>query len=262
MRIWRLGEGALSIEQFLLVNFGMDLLIVLTAQRAVSLVRLGPAVCSALAGAAVALAVHIRPLPEWARMACAVLCAGVMAAAAAPTLRPRPLGRLWLAICLVGAALGGGLLAMGRTGPGSLAWSLPVAALCCLAGTQRRSRGQARRLSLRLKIREREVTLLALEDTGNRLTEPMTGLPVAVIERAALREALGEEALLSLEREGKALCFMSLGGGGAMACFYPERASYRRGGRWVRCGAFCAAIYPHMLADGECRALLPAGVCE
>ncbi|MFR6027787.1 MAG: sigma-E processing peptidase SpoIIGA, partial [Christensenellales bacterium] len=59
----------------------------------------------------------------------------------------------------------------------------------------------------------------ALIDTGNRLREPMSGLPVLIAEASLLDGLLGGELAPGLTRQ---VAFGGLGGCGTVRCFHPD----------------------------------------
>ena len=52
---------------------------------------------------------------------------------------------------------------------------------------------------IKIKINGKEKTLDAMVDTGNMLKEPITGTPVAVVERTSLYDLLPKEILNNTE---------------------------------------------------------------
>lgn len=89
----------------------------------------------------------------------------------------------------------------------------------------------------------RRVSLVAIVDTGNALVEPLSNLPVIVVEKDALSGVAGGRM--------RAVPFTSVGGGGVLSAFAPD--SVRVDGREVE--AF-VAVYDGVL-NTEGRALIP-----
>ena len=52
---------------------------------------------------------------------------------------------------------------------------------------------------LKIIIKEKEVSLKAIIDTGNFLKEPLTGNPVIIVEKDALKNVISENILNNLE---------------------------------------------------------------
>lgn len=72
----------------------------------------------------------------------------------------------------------------------SLGAALALRTFCRL--WQKNRTRQAAAVTVRLKWLERTVTVSAIVDTGNQLTEPATGRPVSILEEKAARDLLGE----------------------------------------------------------------------
>lgn len=101
----------------------------------------------------------------------------------------------------------------------------------------------------------------ALIDTGNRLREHRSGLPVLIVEQSAmpnlhaLIEALGEA-------HTRTLPFGVLGGGGELRCFRPDRIEISAPGIRPRLAPDCwVAIYPGQI-PGLTRALAPPAFAQ
>lgn len=109
---------------------------------------------------------------------------------------------------VLSCAWGGGLLLLGRgpAGPLGLRGVLAAAVLgygglsLGLRGQFRHTRTGGDLVPLRLTCGGRQVTLLALRDTGNSLTDPLTGGPVIVAEGRALAPLLPGVELDRLDR--------------------------------------------------------------
>ena len=89
----------------------------------------------------------------------------------------------------------------------------------------------------------------ALIDTGNRLREPLSGLPVLIAEAALLKGILPGNGY-------RELCFGAVGAQGRMRCFKPREIWIERGNRHVRAPDAWVAIAPGNL-PGAYRALAP-----
>lgn len=98
--------------------------------------------------------------------------------------------------------------------------------------------------------RKKQARFRALIDTGNRLREPMSGLPVLIVE-----EALLADLDLSHERF-RSVSFGGLGGDGEMRCFRPEMVATIRNGRLQQMADVYVALYPGAIPGPE-RALAP-----
>ena len=89
----------------------------------------------------------------------------------------------------------------------------------------------------------------ALIDTGNRLREPLSGLPVLIAEAALVRDILPETGY-------RMLGYGAIGGNGRMACFHPDALWICRGPRKRRGPDVWVAVSPEPL-PGLCQALAP-----
>ncbi len=96
----------------------------------------------------------------------------------------------------------------------------------------------------------RTTSFRALIDTGNRLHEPLSGLPVLIAEEDLLGDVLDEQ--LTFRR----IAYGGLGGSGAVQCFRPDMVLIRRGDQLVRAPEVWVAAYPGKF-PGTSRALAP-----
>lgn len=149
---------------------------------------------------ALGLALLPAPLPP-AGTAAAVLALAVLMPAVAlqpKTLRSllRAVGTLWAAAFV---AAGAGLAVSGLVVPEAAPYAAlesAVAALVTGAWWTRRRLATVRveqtlRLQLQVRFGARKIVLDGLVDTGNRLRDPMTGLPVVLVAPRALARAMG-----------------------------------------------------------------------
>lgn len=199
------------IDVLFLLNLAVDYLLLLASARitgeAISRPRLA---LGALLGGAYAAALF---LPGWGWLAHPLckLCAGVLMALAGFGASPR-LFRLILVFFGASAALGGVVLALRLLGTGGLTLEngvlytgfdirlLLVTAILCYAalslafGRVARHGGRRRDLvSAQVIFGGKALTLTALIDTGNTLTDPVHNRPVMVAEARALKALLPEE---------------------------------------------------------------------
>lgn len=94
----------------------------------------------------------------------------------------------------------------------------------------------------------------ALIDTGNRLHEPISGLPVLIAESALLQNLLPDQNSVSLPL--RRVSFGVLGSAGTLRCFHPDTVLICRGDQLVRAPDVWVAIYPGKI-PGASRALAP-----
>ncbi|MBQ4088443.1 MAG: sigma-E processing peptidase SpoIIGA [Clostridia bacterium] len=105
-----------------------------------------------------------------------------------------------------------------------------------------------------------QAVFTALIDTGNRLTEPVSGLPVMVMEHQLVKNMLPDgfdphDALSNLTTSLRLAAYGGVGGNGALGCFMPERLLINNipvSGVWI-------GVYPGRL-PGKYRALAPPEV--
>ena len=100
-------------------------------------------------------------------------------------------------------------------------------------------------------------TLPVLIDTGNRLHEPVSGLPVLIAEAAAL-PSLAAHARSLPEEQFRTLPFGALGSRGELRCFRASRAEFIIPGKGRQRAPTCwIGLYPGRI-PGSVRALAPA----
>lgn len=239
------------VDSLFCLSLLTDYLLCLTAGRLCGLVlRRGRYLAAALVGAGYAVTVF---LPRFAflslpagRLGCG-LCMGMIAFGR----ERRPL-RCTGVLLAVAAAFGGALWAVSLAGGGMGAYpaalSLPALllsfglcyALLSLLLRTRRLLTERRRVAVTASLLGREASFLALEDTGNALSDPVTGRHVLVACPHALRPLLREHAALFaelppvelLDALGKIpelagrfrlLPYSNLSGSGLLPVFRPDR---------------------------------------
>lgn len=241
----------MSIEVFLLVNLAADLALLCVAARCSGCFNWRRALASALLATGFALAETLWPLPHFALPAQVLLLALI-----SMLLSGRWDFRTWSRPALLlceGALLSGGVasLCLGgtRSQSGGVLCALSGALLTALTCAGRR----AARWQVHLLLRSPTGTarFTALVDTGNRLREPISGLPVLIAEEKLVRAILPEDGY-------RILSYSSVGGGGRMACFKPSGIWIERGHRRTRAPDVWVAVSAHPL-PGAYRALAP---CE
>ena len=120
---------------------------------------------------------------------------------------------LGLSALFAGAVFAAALLSGQAIGPGGfpahISWRLLLVCFSlCWAGVRLyRSRFPAgeKIFSVAVRLAGRCLTLSALRDTGNRLTDPITGCPVLVADAAGLRPLLGTALPLPLPEDSAVL---------------------------------------------------------
>ena len=196
------------VDTLFLLNAMVDYLLLLAAARLAGepLARLR-FLLGAVLGGLYAVAIFLPGLSFLARPPCRLAAAVLMVLAA--FWKSRRLLRQVVIFLALSCAFGGGVLAIGLLGGRGLTLSNGVlysgmdlkivllsAAGCYGALTllfQRTGRHTAASGELRpvrLTLGERQVSLIALVDTGNTLTDPATGRPVLVAEADCVEELL------------------------------------------------------------------------
>ncbi len=200
---------------------------------------------AALLGSLYACAVYVPGLGFLAAPGWRLLCGGAMAAIAyGCEARPLRCAGLFFAVA---AAFGGSLSLLSAPGGGPLRLSFgslaTAFALCYGLGSllfRWQNRFQSRGLHrVELGVGGRSVCFSALHDTGNSLSDPLSGARVMAVSPRALAPLFGEEAallrerdpVLLLEKSGRSpvwkgrlrlLPFSALGGGGLLPVFRPD----------------------------------------
>ncbi|TYO95895.1 sigma-E processing peptidase SpoIIGA [Desulfallas thermosapovorans] len=138
------------------------------------------------------------------------------------------------------------------------------------------------RADLTVSLAGRKVTLSALWDTGNSLSDPLTGFPVIIAEYAAIKDILPEKVCLAVEscgRDDGAAVLAALGENirpgnfriipyrsvgrenGWLLGFRPDEVELKYGGNIIKVSDVVVALYQDGLQDDtSCRALLPTGL--
>lgn len=243
-----------SIEWFVAQNLAMNALTLFLAARLAG-ARSGPG--RVLLGAALGCGYAVCAYLPWGHVLLGLIprtaaCAGMTLALCAGRLSDwrrtaRAFAFVWVATLLLGGTGAGVMYLMGAAGygPGAAAvTAVAGAALLALLTCQRNRRASNRTALLTVRSGGRRVILEALVDTGNALVEPVSNLPVIVVERRALH---GLEA----GRAHRPVPFTTVGGGGVLEAFAAE--TVRVDGREVEA---YIAVYDGVLAsDGH--ALIP-----
>ena len=112
-------------------------------------------------------------------------------------------------------------------------------------------RGMGERYAMSASRGERCVVFTALADTGNRLTEPFSGLPVVVLEEEKGRQLLTREEQNWLDAGMTAgdpppglrlVTYRTISGNGLLAAFRPQSLRVRAGERWIEIEGYLALL--------------------
>ena len=248
----------MSIERFLLANFSANLMLLTISTRAVGQVKTGRVTGAALLGALYALAAYAAGVAWLRSPACALVCLIAMCLVACPPGSLRKRARLCASLAVCSGLAGGIQLALGQASP---ALFLAAMALYALFTGCRRSVREEREVLLRLVFSSGQVEVCALVDSGNRLHEPISGLPVVIVERKCLEKALGRQRLDKLEMQGRPVRFRSLGNSGELLCLRVRRLQIVRKGHLLPAGDAFVAPCEHTLS-GEHQAIAPVGIFD
>ncbi len=110
-------------------------------------------------------------------------------------------------------------------------------------------------LNVSISFQEREVILPMLVDTGNSLSEPVSGLPVFIAEASRLESILSDETVL------RPVVFNTISGADTCMCFKPDRVLVDglpineiyialQNIKFSENNVYCGLINPKALPDG------------
>lgn len=254
----------MSIEGYFIASFLIDLGVLAAAAVRVRGVRAGRVLLGALAGALGASAATGLKWTAafWPPALCLSLSLCVMLGGRR--------ARVWMRTAAWTAAAT--LLTAGLT-LSAMVWlklSAPWAAIgaagvtfvaACLA--PQGGREETAETPVRITTRMGTAEVTAMIDTGNRLREPFSDLPVLIVSARCLTTVI--DAVCMDEREilppgFRVVRYRVLGGGGYMRCFRPERISALKGREWIDAPDMWVAIYPGSIPGGL-DALAPPAVC-
>lgn len=242
----------LSIEAYLLMNLLMDALLVALALRSAGEPVTRRVWNAAALGTAYALACAWLRF-GWLR---SLAVQGVVMLLMLLTAASRAKDKLRLTAAMAaGTLLMGGLLEfMLERCPGQTGFLGAVAmgsVLLCRLQDHRRMRLD--QLVVRVSVGHggKRARFRALIDTGNRLQEPFTGLPVLIVEYRLVAHVLPESGLPL-----RHIPFGGLGGSGFLEAFRPETLYVSDGEAWRRAPEVWIALYPGRMAN-RVHALAP-----
>lgn len=244
----------ICLEWFVVQNLSMDAVILWLAARLASVRTGGRRILSAaVLGCGYALLAY-QPWGGWLMgvVPRTAVCGGMAALVCLPRIAEwkrllRVFAFVWVATFLLGGTGAGVMYLLGAKGYGAGAALVTAAAgggLCLLLTVQRNRRISSRTVAVVLRCGRRRVSVEAVVDTGNVLVEPLSNLPVIVVQR---------DALCGLEQGQPMRCvpFTSVGGPGELMAFAPDEV--RVDGRPA--DAVVAVYRGNLCAAGQ--ALLP-----
>lgn len=242
---------AMSIEAYWIASLMADLALLGASARAMGIFQWRRVLVSGMICTGYGVLAAMRPVP-WATIPVQVLLLGCVSGLIARGCGP------WLWFKVAALIAGGALLSGGAAQLPCFAAKGPVGALCALLGAAllmlmlsvRRPLGGDWQVTLCLETGVGRARFPALIDTGNRLREPLSGLPVVIAEARLLEDALPESGWRELP-------FGAVGGSGRMACFRPAALWIEHGRHRTRAPAVWIALSPGPL-PGSASALAPS----
>lgn len=240
----------MCLEVYLAVNLLADVAVIGAASRSLGLFSWRRVLSAGGLGALYALLCACRPVP-WASwpVQCAMLA--ITGAIVCGGVKDRRCPTAMLALCAAGLMCGGAGLALRCTGAlaallGSAAGGILLCALLCAHPPA----SEGYQAEVTLAVCGQRVRFTALIDTGNRLREPLSGLPVLIVEAQLLGNAVPTDGWRKLR-------YGAVGGDGEMPCFKPTSVWIGHGVRRQRAPDAWIAVAPGPL-PGAFRALAPS----
>lgn len=256
---------AVSVEAYLLTNFGMNFLATAIIARSLGRVRWRRVLCASALGAMWAALAQLAPLRFLASPLSAAALPFLLASVAIPPESLRSALQAGLTLLGGGVFLGGVQLAALRLFDNAgaaafLAGAFLGAGALMAATSLRKKRLVTWEVQVFLAAAGGEARFRALIDTGNRLREPFSGLPVLICERGVLSDVLpaGYDALPPGDAPPgfRQIGYGALGGGGRLNCFRPELCLVDYGNGYLKSPDLWVAVYPGKM-PGSVRALAP-----
>lgn len=253
----------MSIEAFIAANLLMNIAVLSVSARCAGHIRFKRVAAAACIGTGYALAAYWFWRQTWLRSAAAqLLCLMVMAAVLFKNRRRRKYALMYLLMSLI---LAGGIMTLiGQWLSGG--WRMAAGWLCIAAAVfagdrMRESRMIARSLMrVRISTRMGSTEVEALVDTGNRLREPLSGLPVLIVEDRLLQGIIDVSCLKPQGRRlppgFRLVSYGVLGGEGEMRCFRPESVCIELAEEWTEAPDVWIGIYPGRMPNNM-EALAP-----
>lgn len=249
----------IAFETFACVNLVMNTFVLLMSARVASCFRIrwGRILWGAAIGTAYATLSYTWP---WTRLALFMPTSAIMAACIAPVKRASTLVKRTGIVIGCAFLLGGTGYALMQALQSrwlALAVASPVAVLCVHHLVRLRTQ-RAGTMAVRVLCRyqDKEVQIDGYVDSGNRLQDGVTGLPVIVVNEADIRDVLPSHVdpcdLTTLPQGFRLLAISGVCGQQLTMCFRPGIWIWL-GGAWQRAQAV-VAIAPRPLPEG---ALVP-----
>lgn len=244
-----------SIEAYFLMNFLLDSALIAVVARANECLAAKRIFFSGMLAALYAtLTQHFAPALAHPAVQLVLLIPISLIVCMDP--EPRRWGSIAFQLACGSMMLGGIGLLFGDRNVSVFPWRLPILGsgmlLLYLLLSARTRRLTTWEVTVFLRFGSRSISFRALIDTGNRLREPVSGLPVLIAEASLLHGVISEDDASS----GREIAFGGLGGTGKIRCFRPDSVLIRRGNALVQAPAVWVAVYPGKI-PGNTRALAP-----
>lgn len=258
----------ISLEMYILINLCMNFITIGSIARARGRVRWGTVVFASAFGALYAVAMQTSAYHQLQSWPLRLLLGLLLVACSMRVDSLRDLADAFGTLLCGTLLLGGVQMAIQRMAgsPATLATLLtvPVGAAVLTAVLSARKQ-RLRRLEVQMMLRSGpgRLRLTALVDTGNRLHEPLSGLPVLIVCERDIRRLLplfdAESAMRRLPPGFRMVGYGALGGGGQMVVFRPDELLMNDGDGWMRAPDVWVGVYPGEL-PGRVQALAPGEI--
>lgn len=248
--------AAMPVESLLTMDLLMNLSILCAVQSGLGRLHM-PSLLRALMLMCTNTLIAYFILPAWSSMLIQLPVCLVCGALLMRSTRPLPVFTAALAIFCASCAAAG-LMSMGRPAPvRALAALIPFSLLV------RKRRNIACRWNIEIIAQKQYISerFEALIDTGNRLTEHRSALPVMIVEESAVPRLSAMLSTLDPD-ELRTLDFGVLGSEGQILCFQPDKLFMRTpDGKTVPAPRCWIAVFRGRI-PGRTRALAPPEFAE
>lgn len=248
-----------AAEEFLLINFVMDFLILYLASRGTWFFCMGRLMLSALLASVYALADACFAFSGWADGLVFFLSMLIAFPIRNGRMYVKSVGLTVMGILVFGSVVRLFLLKGGSTlFSGVLGAIAAIGVVSFLKALLNRT-GNQKQARFRVKYGPVRSEFTAIIDTGNLLTEPLSALPVLIADESAL----GKRFLSYAQANGRIrmAAYASVGGDGQMACFRPDEMQMNVTGKWTKAPDMWLGLYSGVMR-GNVHALAPYAVCE
>ena len=243
-----------AAEEFLLINFVMDFLILYLASRGTWFFCLRRLSLAALLISVYALADARFSFSGWTDAAAFFMSTLIAFPVRNGWMYMKSVGLSVMGLMIFGSVVrlflikGGSTLLSGALGAGTAAGFVSFSKAVFF------QTGNRRTVRFRVKYGPYHAEFTAIIDTGNLLKEPLSALPVLIADEKALGKRFLTHALTD-ERIRKA-AYASVGGDGQMACLRADEMDVNVSGKWIKAPDLWLGLYPGVMR-GSVHALAP-----